>query len=332
MSNSPDLFASAFRTAPRPLLLIAADSRYTMVAANEAHARAFASTPAALEGNGVLEVFGPNPDPVAREFRDAIRASLERVIATGAPDQMAVRPYAIQTEAGEEERYWGAVNSPIKDADGRVTHIISAVQDVTGEVNERRSEQARRLLMREVDHRARNALTMVQGLVRMTSTSELAEFRRVLEGRIEALARAQTSLAARKWEGASLRDVVETELKALTEPHRFALSGPAALLPAHHVQAASMVIHELATNALKYGALARPDGWLTVSWAAGPPIRLAWDESGVDGLEPPVRRGFGTRLVMQLGRQLGAEPAMEWRTYGLRVELTIEVSVADAEG
>jgi len=141
---------------------------------------------------------------------------MDRVVATRAPDQMPIRPYAVTLPSGAaEERYWSAANAPVLGPDGAVTHIVSAVRDATGEVLERRSEEARTLLMREVDHRARNALTVVQSFVRLTDAPTLEDFRQVLDGRVEALARAQTSLAARRWEGATL--VVETaNLNGLT--------------------------------------------------------------------------------------------------------------------
>jgi two-component sensor histidine kinase len=274
----------------------------------------------------VLEVFRPDPPPAVAEFVAAVRTSLEAVISTRGPDQMAVRAYAVQTaDGGSDERYWSATNTPILGADGAVTHIVSAVQDVTGEVLERRSEDARKLLMREVDHRARNALTVVQSFVRLTTASSLGDFRRVVDGRVEALARAQTSLAARRWEGASLHDVVEGELAALSQPGKYTVSGPQILLRAGDVQAMSMVIHELATNASKYGALSTEGGTLTIAWDKGAAggMTLVWSEEGGPRVEPPSREGFGSRLVSQLTRQLGGEIAYAWRADGLRAELSL---------
>ena len=321
------LLRAVFDASPRPLLLMAADQpRFTMLAANLAHANAFATTPQALIGWGVLEVFGPAPEPEAAEFADAIRTSLERVLATRAPDQMAVRPYAVQFEdAPPAERYWSATNVPILGPDGAVTHILSGVQDVTGEVLERRSETARRLLMREVDHRSRNALAVVQSFVRLTTADTLDEFREVLGGRIEALARAQTSLAARRWEGASLRDVIDAELAMLAEAGRYALSGPHLMLAADQVQSMSMIIHELATNAAKYGSLSAPDGELAVSWSRGAEgrLRVLWREQGPFAVAEPVRRGFGSRLIGDLARQCGGAARFDWRPSGLTVELEL---------
>jgi PAS domain S-box-containing protein len=326
---APADFRAVFDASPRPLLLIAADApKFTMLAVNQAHAASFGSTPEALQGWGVLEVFPPDATPEVAAFVEAVRASLERVISSGEADQMSVRPYAVaQANGGSEERYWSATNSPVLAPDGTVTHIVSAVQDVTGEVLERRSEEARQLLMREVDHRARNALTVVQSFVRLTTADSLEEFRQVVDGRVEALARAQTSLAARRWEGASLRDVVEGELASLSQREKYHLSGPQVLLPPEHVQAMSMTVHELATNASKYGALSTEAGRLTITWTADSDgaVSLVWSEDGGPRVPEPTRQGFGSRLIAQLARQLGGEVAYQWRPEGLRAELTMRL-------
>jgi two-component sensor histidine kinase len=322
---APPDFRAVFDASPQPLLLMAADApKFTMLAVNAAHARAFATTPEALLGWGVLEVFGEEPEPAIAPFVEAIRLSLEAVVATRAPDQMGVRPYPVTTPDGEaDERYWSAVNAPVLGPDGSVIQIVSAVQDVTGEVLERRSEDARNLLMREVDHRARNALTVVQSFVRLTTAETLADFRKVVDGRVEALARAQTSLAARRWEGASLRDVIEGELAPLAEADRYELAGPQVLLPPEHVQAMSMAIHELATNAAKYGALSTQGGRLAAGWREDDArvVTVHWSEDGGPPVQPPSREGFGSRLVAQLAKQMGGEVRYDWRPQGLRAEL-----------
>lgn len=327
---TPADFRSVFDVSPRPLLLIAADApRYTMLAVNRAHAAAFGTTPEALEGYGVLEVFPANPTPEVAAFMEAIRTSLERAIASREPDQMAVRPYAVlQPDGSSEERYWSASNAPVLSPDGQPTHIVSAVQDVTGEVLERRSEEARSLLMREVDHRARNALTVVQSFVRLTTAPSLEEYRRVVEGRVEALARAQTSLAARRWEGGSLREVIESELASLADPGKYRLCGPQVLLPPEHVQAMSMTIHELATNASKYGALSTDAGTLEIAWSlpTDETLLMTWSEDGGPAVAAPTRKGFGSRLIAQLAQQLGGEIEHHWRAEGLLAELTISLT------
>ncbi|MFI4950251.1 MAG: HWE histidine kinase domain-containing protein [Caulobacterales bacterium] len=323
-------FQAIFDASPQPLLVMAADApKFTMVAVNEAHARTFRTTSGALIGRGVLEVFGAQPPPEVAPFVEAIRTSLARVMETGGPDQMAVRPYPIELPDGTpDERYWSAVNAPVFGPDGRLTHIVSAVSDVTGEVYERRGEEARQLLMREVDHRARNALTVVQSFVRLATARSLEEFRKGLAGRVEALGRAQTSLAARRWEGASLQEVLEGELSALAEPARYTLNGPHILLPAEDVQPMSMIVHELATNASKYGAFSTPQGRLAVSWTRGEggPITVRWAEDSGAAIARPGNQGFGSQLVANLARQMRGEVSHHWRPEGLEVEIRIEAA------
>ena len=325
----PD-FAAVFEATPSPMLLIAADPpRFTMLAVNSAHANAFRTTADALVDNGLFEVFPDPPDSVTAAFMDSIRQSLHRALSSGRPDEMAIQPYAVVGEDGApEERYWGATQTPILDKTGKVSLLISTVRDLTAEVKERQISEARALLMREVDHRARNALTVVQSIVRLTEAVDLPAFKQVVLGRVEALARAQTSLARRKWEGAFLKDVVEAELAALAFPGACELAGPSTLLPPEQVQSMSMVLHELATNAVKYGALSMPDGLVRVDWRQDGPTGLVlnWAESGGPSVKgPPEGAGFGSRLIGRLAHQLGGQVRYDWRRGGLHVELTAKL-------
>jgi len=319
------LFARAFDASPGPMLLLAADApRFTIVAVNKAHASAFRSTPDVLRGRGLFEVFPEQPDTRTQLFAETVRASIERVLKTRRPDEMPIQPYAVEGHGGElEERFWRATQTPVFGAGDEISHILSTVRDVTSVVTERRINEARALLMREVDHRARNALTVVQSIVRLTEAESQQTFKRVVQGRVEALARAQSSLARRKWEGAALRDVVKAELAALAAPDAFALAGPSVLLPPEQVQAASMILHELATNARKYGALSAPGGAVSVVWtAADGKLSLTWSETGGPRVAAPRKAGFGSRLIRRLVRQLDGELSYEWRAEGLRAQLT----------
>ena len=327
MTDKPD-FRAVFESTARPLLLLAADPpRYTMLAVNKAHTRAFNTTSDALIGRGVLEVFGTNLAAPVQAFVDAIRLSLETVLETGRSHLMQTRAYPVRTAAGErEERFWSAVNSPVRDASGRVTHIVNAIQDVTGEVLERRSEEARRLLMREVDHRARNTLTIVQSLLRLANAASIDEFRCVLEGRITALARAQSVLASRKWEGGSLPELVEGEL-SIVEPSRRCTEGPHVMLPADFVQPMSMLIHELAANALKHGALSGSAGHLAVRWeiTSDGDLTLTWTEECGATIAAPAQEGFGSQLIRQLAEQMSGRIERVWNQRGLTARLQVNL-------
>ncbi|HZZ87933.1 MAG TPA: HWE histidine kinase domain-containing protein [Caulobacteraceae bacterium] len=314
-------FRRVFEASPRPLLLIRADPpRYTMLAVNGAHARAFNTTPDALVGHGVLEVFGQNPAPEVAAFVAAIRASFEAVLGLRQPHRMEVRSHAIAGADGRlDERYWTATNVPIFRADeGPVARILSAVEDVTGEVLERRSEELRELMARENEHRTRNTLMLVQSLVRLTTGSSVETFREVLDGRIAALARAQTSLATRRWVGASVGEVIETELSLLIESHRYSLAGPTVILTPEKALALGMITHELATNAAKYGSLSTRGGELAIDWdAANAELQLRWVETGDRAIAAPKRPGFGTKLIGQLVEQHGGSASFEWPPSGL---------------
>lgn len=241
---------------------------------------------------------------------------------------MPTRRFPVARADGEAEtRFWSATNAPVTDPAGRITHIVSAIQDVTGEVLERRNAEARQLLMREVDHRSRNALTVVQTFVRLTAAPTLEAFRKTLDGRVEALARAQTSLLAKHWEGGELTDILEGELAAMAPFGRYELNGPPVLLRPDDVQGLTMVIHELATNACKYGALSQERGTLRIEWrtAAGS-LDLVWTETGGPRVVAPAREGFGSRLVGQVARQLRAEITSDWREAGLTVTMRIPLT------
>lgn len=328
---APSDFERLFELAPTPMLLLAADApRFTMLAVNQAHRRAFRTQAMQIVGSGVFEVFPDTPDPMTGEFMESIRLSLTRALASGRPDEMAVQPYGVIGAGGElQTRYWGATHTPLRDgADDPIVQILSTIREVTAEVEARRANEARALLMLEVDHRARNALTVVQSILQLTQAPDIGAFKRVSLGRVEALGRAQTCLTRRRWEGADLRDLLDAELAALAPDEQRRLEGPQVDLPASNVQAMTMLVHELATNAIKYGAWSSGRGRVDVTWRTPEPTSLVllWRELGGPVVSVPASKGFGTRMVEQLVRQLGGKVRHNWRREGLRVELTAELA------
>ncbi|WP_128080014.1 HWE histidine kinase domain-containing protein [Roseicella frigidaeris] len=196
----------------------------------------------------------------------------------------------------------------------------------------REAEEHLVLLLREVDHRAKNALAVALSLIRLAPRDVTpAAFATAAEGRITAMARAHALLARGAWTGAELRALAESELPAHMGKVR--LSGPPARLSAEAVQPVAMLLHELATNAAKHGALSVPGGEVCIAWEflpADQALRLTWTERGGPGLDgPPARRSFGIRLVTQLAeRQLGARLALDWDPAGLRATLTLPAARA----
>jgi PAS domain S-box-containing protein len=202
---------------------------------------------------------------------------------------------------------------------------------VNFDVTERRLEAERQLLLaREVDHRAKNVLAVVRSIVKLTRAEDPRRFAEAVEGRVAALARAHTLLARDRWTGAGVAEVIREELAAYGGGGRLELDGPELRLKPDAVQPLSMVLHELATNAAKYGALSTPGGSLRLSWrlepgAGGMQLRLSWlERDGPPLLAPPERRGFGSTVVEATVRgQLGGRAEFAWEVQGLGCDITL---------
>jgi two-component sensor histidine kinase len=204
------------------------------------------------------------------------------------------------------------------------------------DITERRQAEERILLLaREVDHRSKNALAVVQAALRLTPRSDAGAYAAAVEGRVAALARAQTLLAADRWSGAELRGLIEGELAAfLGAGQRVELDGPRVTLPTGVTQAIAMAVHELATNAVKHGALSVPGGRVAVSWQLrDEALQLRWQEAGGPPLHgPPARRGFGSRVLEGTVRgQLGGSVSLDWLPEGLACRLVVPLKAAPLE-
>ncbi|NGM21093.1 PAS domain-containing protein [Roseomonas stagni] len=204
-------------------------------------------------------------------------------------------------------------------------------------VTERKaSEERQALLAREVDHRAKNALAVVLAALRLTRADSLPAYRAAVEGRVAALARAQTLLARENWSGAALAQLLEGELKPfIGEGQHLVLEGPPVHLQGRAVQPVAMAMHELATNATKHGALSVAGGRVSVSWRTedgGATLVMRWRESGGPPAVAPNRQGFGSRVLeATLRGQLGGGIAMEWSPQGLACTMTLPLAGPVAE-
>ncbi len=226
-------------------------------------------------------------------------------------------------------RIYDYIFVPVIGPDGSVEAIAGTTRDVT---ERKQAEEQRLLLAREVDHRAKNALAVVQALLRLTPSDDAAvrRFAASMTGRVSAMARAHALLSQERWAGAELRALAGEELApfAAGEPDRVRLDGPSLRLGADAAQSFSMVLHELATNAAKYGALSVPGGRLDLHWRVedGGTLILRWTETGGPPLvAAPARSGFGSRLVGSSLRQIGGSERFDWRPEGLRCTLRVPV-------
>ena len=227
---------------------------------------------------------------------------------------------------------WLQVRSEvIRDDDGAPVRLVGVQSDIT----ERKLDEERlQLLTREVDHRANNLLAVVQGVVALSRAGGESELREVLLGRISALGRAQQLLSESRWTGADLRRLLEEELRpfGLASPGRFTLEGPDRALSPSQALAMAMALHELATNAVKHGALSRTEGAVEVNWRIEKgALRLRWSERGGPGVTAPTRTGLGMSLLARaMSGSLGGRTEMDWRPSGLRCLLTLPLSAPQA--
>lgn len=185
----------------------------------------------------------------------------------------------------------------------------------------RQTEERLKLAAAEIDHRARNVLSVIQAMANLTREDTIAEFKRTLQGRISALGRAHTLLSESRWEGADLRRLAEDELAAYTSPQdgRATLSGESVRLSPMAAQSISMALHELATNALKHGALSQVGGRVSLEWtAAAGSLAIRWCEQTIGPVSAPTNDGFGMKLLRRaIRRQLGGTVRIDWRVSGL---------------
>jgi two-component sensor histidine kinase len=211
-----------------------------------------------------------------------------------------------------------------RDDAGQPLELIGVSMDVTAR---KAAEERQKLLAAELDHRAKNMLALVVALVRMTRAASIPEFVKAVQGRIRALARAHALLSESRWAGADLRRLVEEELAPFRarEEGRVRMSGPTVTLAPPAAQALAMALHELATNAVKYGALSAPAGRVGVAWTLEPQrLVLRWSETDGPPASPPVRRGIGTAVIEKsITYQLNGAVEFTWDSEGLACEMVV---------
>lgn len=188
-----------------------------------------------------------------------------------------------------------------RDETGKAIRLIGAHIDVT---ERKEAEAQQRLLLQELAHRVKNSLAMIQAIASQTfrNASSIEAASETFSARLAALARAHDLLVNGNWTNATLHDVVNSVVGIQGEPERFAISGPDTHVGPKAALSLTLILHELGTNAVKYGALSNQVGRVTVTWRIDDmegerQLRLRWQESGGPPVEPPKRRGFGSRLI-----------------------------------
>lgn len=219
-------------------------------------------------------------------------------------------------------RYWDVQVSPILGQGGAVEAILSVSRDIT---SLKEAEERARLLAAELSHRVKNILALVQSVANqsLSSGKSIEEGKAQLSSRLVALGVAQGLLTRNDWTAASLKEIVE----AATEPHgadRFSRGGPPVELSSQAAVAMALTLHELVTNAVKYGALSVPDGHVDIAWTlADGTFTFTWTEHGGPTVSVPERTGFGSRMIGKvMAGYLGGTGTLDYRPEGLVVTLT----------
>lgn len=224
-----------------------------------------------------------------------------------------------------EERFVDFVYQPIRDETGTVTHIFVQGSDVTERV---RAENHQKLLVNELNHRVKNTLTSIQSIVSQTlrSVRTKEEASGAISARILALSRAHNVLTNENWDGADLKTMVDSALEAFQTEGRKAIriAGPTLRVGPHAAMSIALALHELATNAVKYGALSTDSGTVDVTWRISDPgnFEMDWTEQGGPPVVKGDRRGFGSRLILQvLPRELRGVAEIDYLPSGIAFTL-----------
>jgi two-component sensor histidine kinase len=306
-------------TVPDPLVVLSAD--LSVLTANRAFYSLLRASREAIQGvplnalgNGALDFL-------------RLATQLKDMLAVDRPDFQAFEVDCEWPEIGRRTMSLYACPLVLAGHSGRMA--LLSFHDVT---ELKLAEEAQRLLAQEVDHRSNNLLSLVQATVHFSVADTAGGIKAAIEGRIQALANVHKLLASSRWAGADLRTLVMDELKpyCLQDRSRASVDGPDLTLKPQTAQLMAMALHELTTNAVKYGALAVPTGCVRVEWPLGPNGKfvLRWIEMGGPTVTPPTRQGFGTRVLDRaLSAQLHGKMTFDWREKGLVCE--IEVGAED---
>ena len=213
--------------------------------------------------------------------------------------------------------------SPVHDDAGRLLYFFSSSKDISNRRQARELEVEEHRLLREVDHRAKNALALVQGIVRLTRSDSVEAYAQSVQARVDALARAHSLLAAQRWRGVSLARLIQIEAEPFGTK-RILLDGPDIELAAEQVQPLGLILHEMLANAAQHGALSARNGTVSIGWMRQEANRLAleWRETG--GPPPPLERlpSFGSTLIgATIERQLDGRVSFDWKPTGLESRL-----------
>jgi two-component system, chemotaxis family, CheB/CheR fusion protein len=302
-------------TVADPLVVLGADLH--VQTANRAFYLMFRASREAIQGAPI--------DQLSNRALDVphLLTQLKEMIADGRP----LESFEIDCDVPEVGRRTLLLNACRFAVAGPLARMaLLTFHDITAH---KRAEERMLMLAHEVDHRAKNQLTILQAMVHFTQGETPGAIKAAIDGRIRALSNAHTLLAQSHWTGADLRSLVKEELSTycLEGTSRAVVHGCDLLLQPQSAQLIAMVLHELAANAVKYGAFSVPAGRVRIGWllADNGKLVLRWTEMDGPAVKPPVRQGFGTRLLDQvIHAQLNGETRFDWRAEGLVCEIELQ--------
>lgn len=254
--------------------------------------------------------------------RERVKTLMQQAVDAG-------QPWSFETEivdAYGRNRWIAAKGKPRFDAEGRITHLIGHVMDITAM---RQREERLTLLTGELNHRVLNTISVIQAMVRMSSrtATDTAAFARELSGRLDALARSARLLSKVSHRQVYLSDVFNTEIAVfLKDPSRITITGDVDLpIEGRSAEAMTLVLHELLTNAMKHGALSREEGRITLSVERDDvrSLLIRWEERGGPPVSGPGRPGFGSTLIENALKGIGSA-TRHFDPDGLRVEIQLD--------
>ena len=290
-----------------------------------------------MNGRPLDEQLGRIAWEIVPGLRQQTEAILHKVIDSGQSEVNEVQGESPGRPGGV--RNWIQKWYPVRDADGRIVAAGATVEDVTERVA---ADRRHTLLMDELTHRVKNTLAVVQAMAIQTlrTTPDPETFSKAFSARLSSLARAHDLLTRGAWAGADLRDIVAAAVEpflagpsAADAGRPVKITGPSVDLPASTTITLTLMLHELATNAAKYGALSVPRGRVRVVWElvgddGNRAVNLRWDEQDGPATVPPARQGFGSRLLGMGAVQLGGEINLDYAASGLRCRLRFPLAVA----
>ena len=326
-----------YETAPIGLAFLTPDCRYVHINKHLTE----------ICGISIADHIGRTVRETVPQVADQVEQIVQTIVRTGEPI-IGIEVNGQRPDGSNTHRVWITYWHPLKSPSGEVLGVNVAAEEITerkhAETNLAVSEKAlrelngileerettRQLLLRELNHRVKNTLAIVQAMVQQTlrNTNDPKDFSRRLTGRIQSLARVHSLLTDTEWQGADLRELILDQLvQRPAHETQIAISGPSIQLQSQATLRVALMLHELGTNSIKYGALSASRGRVTVNWTVSDDaLELRWVERGGPEISVPIKRSFGTTLIEQSAKSEGGRAIMLIEAEGIAWEISLPLS------